>query len=71
MIEERGKQHEVAVRDKPSVAELREESRRCREESINASDPKLKEMFALRAADFAKLAEVSARSRKGKIRRSN
>jgi hypothetical protein len=50
-------QSEVVVRDKPSAAELREEARRCREESKIASDPKLKEMFALRAAEFAKLAE--------------
>lgn len=61
-------QSEVVVRDKPSAAELREEARRCREESKVASDPKLKEMFALRAAEFAKLAEEAERSRKAKFR---
>ncbi|HUZ73539.1 MAG TPA: hypothetical protein VMU87_11180 [Stellaceae bacterium] len=47
-----------------TAAELREESRRCREEAVCASDPTIKLMLARRALEFAQLAEAMERESK-------
>ena len=48
-------------RDKRTAAELREESRRCREAAIRTADLLLKRMLARRALEFALLAEGAER----------
>ena len=49
------------ARDKRTAPELREESRRCREEARSTADPLLKRMLARRALEFALLAEGAER----------
>lgn len=50
--------------DEQTVAKLREESRRCREEARASADPLVKRMLARRALEFAQLAEAAERDPK-------
>ena len=52
---------ETPKRDKRTVAELREESRRRREEARSATDPVLKRTLARHALELAQLAEQGER----------
>ncbi len=50
-----------ALPEQRTVVELREESRRCREEAVRTADPAIKLMLARRALEFAQLAETAER----------